>query len=214
MSYEPTPENIKQGTADNYMWEVYGLGKKARLEGVIFTNWDIVDSIPSEAKFIAYGMDFGYTNDPTTLIGLYMMDNELYFDELVYSTGMTNDDISLKLKELQIRNEEIYADSAEPKSIEEISRRGFQVKPTKKGADSIKYGIDLLKGYKMHITKRSINLENELRKYKWAEDKTGKSLNSPVDANNDCIDACRYIAMMKLGKQQGLKTYTGWDLGI
>jgi len=194
-SYEPTQENIQQGTADNYMWEVYGLGKKARLEGVIFTNWDIVEKIPEDASFKGFGLDFGYTNDPTALVALHMMDNEIYLDELMYEPGLTNQDITNKLKEMEIsRNDLIVGDSAEPKSIEEIRRGGFYIKPSDKGADSIRNGIDLLKGYKIHITRRSSNLESELRKYKWAEDKTGKSLNVPVDANNHLIDSVRYLA--------------------
>ena len=202
-SYEPTAHNIQRGTADNYMWEVYGLGNKARLEGVIFNNWDIVPKIPEEAKFMGYGLDFGYTNDPTALIALYMQDNELYFDELIHEVGLLNQDIANRMKTLNITNTEmIVGDSAEPKSIEEIRRKGFYIKGAVKGADSVKYGIDLLKGYKMHITERSTNLESNLRKYKWAEDKTGKALNVPVDANNDCIDAMRYIASMVLTKPQ------------
>jgi phage terminase large subunit len=124
-----------------------------------------------------------------------MMDNEIYLDELMGELGLTNQDIVSRLKEMEIsRNELIIGDSAEPKSIEEIRRGGFYIKGAEKGQDSVRIGIDLLKGYKMHITKRSNNLESNLRKYKWAEDKTGKSLNVPVDANNDFIDATRYIA--------------------
>lgn len=199
-SYEPTPENIERGTADNYMWEVYGLGKKARLQGAIFDNWDIVEEIPEEAKHLGYGLDFGYTNDPTALVSLYIMNNELYWDEILYETGLLNEDIAHKLGTLTLPNAFIYADSSEPKSIETIRRKGFNIRGADKGQDSVRYGIDFLRGYKMHITKRSINLENELRKYKWAEDKAGKSLNVPVDANNHLCDSMRYVATMTLSK--------------
>jgi phage terminase large subunit len=200
-SYEPTPENIEQGTADNYMWEVYGLGKKARLQGAIFENWDIVDEIPANAKFMGYGLDFGYTNDPSALVALYTMDNELYWDELLYETGLLNEDIASKMEFLvPDKNLFIYADSAEPKSIETIRRKGFNIKPAQKGTDSVRFGIDFLRQYKMHITKRSIHLENELRKYKWAEDRTGKTLNVPIDANNHLCDAMRYVATMTLSR--------------
>lgn len=198
-SYEPTEQNILQGTADDYMWQVYGLGNKAKLKGSIFSNWDIVDNIPEDAKFIAYGLDFGYSSDPTSLVELYLYNNEIYVNELIYETNLTNQDIADRMSELGINVEdEIYADSAEPKSIEEIYRLGFNVQAVEKGADSIRYGINLLKSYKMWITKRSINLENELRKYKWAEDRTGRSLNKPVDNFNHAIDALRYAAMMTL----------------
>jgi phage terminase large subunit len=198
LSYEPTPENIKRGTADNYMWEVYGLGNKARLQGAIFTNWEIKD-IPENAKFLGYGLDFGYSNDPTALIGVYSMDQELYLDEIIYQTGMTNQDIADRLGQLEIpRTEIIIADSSEPKSIEEIRRRGFSILGAEKGQDSVKYGIDLLLQYKLYITPRSDNLESEFRKYKWAEDRQGKSLNVPIDSWNHGIDAVRYLASYKL----------------
>ena len=217
-SYEPTPENVEQGTADNYMWEVYGLGKKARLQGAIYTNWDIIPELPTECKFIGYGLDFGFTNDPTALVSLYIKDNELYWDELLYETGLltvkanemdSGDALVDKLNFLvSSKNSFMFADSSDPRSIETIRRTGFNIKGADKGQDSVVAGINLLKGYKMHITKRSINLENELRKYKWAEDKTGKSLNIPVDANNHACDAMRYIATMTLNKQKP-RVFTG-----
>jgi phage terminase large subunit len=214
-SYEPTPENIERGTADDYMWQVYGLGNKAKLKGAIFENWDIVEEIPEEAKFIAYGKDFGYTNDPTTLIAMYMMDNELYFDQVLYEKGLTNQDIVDRYVDLEIgKLEEIYGDSSEPKSIEEIRRRGFNIRGAKKGSDSIMYGIDLLKQYKIHITKRSVELESELRKYKYQEDKMGNTINKPVDAFNHCIDAMRYVAIMKLGKKPELQFISRGSIGI
>lgn len=215
LSYEPTPENIAQGTADLYMWEVYGQGNKARLQGTIFNNWDIVEGVPEEAKFLGYGLDFGFTNDPTAMVGLYMMDNELYADEVLYQTGMTNQDIVKYLELLEIkRNDDIVGDSAEPKSIEEIYRSGFNIYPAEKGIDSVKFGIDLLNSFKLHITRRSINLEMELRRYKYAEDKNGRSLNKPIDAFNHQIDALRYIATAKLRRKSEVKVYSKEDLGF
>ncbi len=214
-SYEPTEENIKNGTADNYMWEVYGRGEKARLQGAIFTNWDIIDSIPESAKFVGYGMDFGYTNDPTTLIGLYTMDNELYVNQVLYKTGMTNQDIASEFRNMGVGNlDEIYADSSEPKSIEEIRRNGFNIRGVTKGQDSVMYGIDLLKQYKIHITKKSAELELELRRYKYMEDKLGKTINKPIDTFNHGIDALRYVAIMKLGKKPTLQFIKRGALGI
>ena len=197
--YEPTEENIKNGTADNYMWEVYGLGNKARLQNVIFTKWDVVDNIPEEAKFLGYGIDFGYTNDPTAMVEMYMMNNEPYFNELIYDKGLTNQDISEKFKEFEIKSSsDIYADAAEPKSIEEIRRNGYNIMAANKGADSIRYGISLLQQQRFHVTKRSTHLEDELRKYKYKEDKNGNVLNEPIDAFNHLIDAMRYVSIMKL----------------
>jgi len=208
-SYEPTDENIKQGTADNYMWEVYGLGKKARLQGAIYDNWDIVEDIPSEAKFRGYGLDFGYTNDPSAVVELYTMDNELYWNEILYENGLLNEEIAEKLNYLiPDKSRFIYADSSEPKSIETIRRKGFNIRGADKGQHSVVFGIDLLKGYRMHITKKSINLENELRKYKWAEDRVGKMLNIPVDANNHLMDSMRYVGVMTLSRGKS-RAFTG-----
>ena len=198
--YEPTPENIASGTADLYMWEVYGKGNKARLQGAIFENWDIVEDVPEQARFVGLGLDFGYTNDPTAIVEMYMMDDEIYWNQLEYKKGLTNQNIIARLKELQISPETlVVADSAEPKSIEEIRLGNFNIKGVAKGQDSINFGIDLLKQKRMHITKRSIDLENELRKYKWMEDKNGVLINRPIDSWNHLIDACRYIAMEVLG---------------
>lgn len=204
-SYEPTPENIARGTADLYMWEVYGLGNKARLRGVVFENWDVVNEIPEGARHIGYGLDFGYTNDPTALVEGYIFNNELYLNELIYETGLVNQDISDRMKSLGIsRDDEIFADSSEPKSIEEIYRSGFNIHPVKKGQDSISFGIGVLKSYKVHLTKKSVNMDRERRKYKWAEDKAGNPTNKPVDAFNHAIDAGRYLAMEKLAKDDEL----------
>jgi phage terminase large subunit len=160
-------------------------------------------------------MDFGYANDPTALVALYTMDNELYFDQLIYEKGLTNQDIVDQYEILQVgRTEEIFADSSEPKSIEEIRKSGYNIRPTRKGADSVMYGIDLLKQFKLHITESSTDIEGELRKYKYQEDKIGNILNKPVDAFNHGIDAMRYIAIMKLGKKPELQFLNRDWLGI
>jgi phage terminase large subunit len=207
LSYEPNEINIRQGTADLYMWQVYGLGIKSRLQGVVFENWDIVDKVPDTANLIAYGLDFGYTIDPSCLASVWMQDNELYLDEIFYQTALTNQDIASKMISLGIpKSALIIADSAEPKSIEEIYRSGFTgIIPTTKGADSIKFGIDILKQFKIHITKRSINAEREFRRYKWREDKMGNKINEPVDEFNHFIDPVRYVGLVKLKKVQEVK---------
>lgn len=210
-SYEPTPENIAQGTADNYMWEVYGLGKKARLEGAVFTNWDIVDEVPGNADWKGLGLDFGYTNDPSALIELYLYNNEIYLNEIIYEPGLLNSDIAKRMKQFEIAPTVlVMADSSEPKSIEEIRRYGFNIRGVEKGADSINFGIDIMKGYKIHISRNSINLEKEMRRYKWAEDRNGNLLKRnghgvPIDEYNHAIDAARYIIMTILKKKQEVR---------
>jgi len=173
------------------------LGERGQSKATIFTFME--EEIPEQAKLLSYGMDFGFTNDPTTLVGVYHHDNNIFAKELLYETNLTNRDISEKLKALGIdRRAEIFADSAEPKSIEELYRMGWNIKPTKKGADSINAGIDMLKRYKLHIT--GANFVKEMRNYKWVEDKNGKLLNKPIDAFNHAIDALRYATYNKLSR--------------
>jgi phage terminase large subunit len=184
---------------DIELFKVYGRGLTGKIEGLIFRNYNLVDKIPEGAKLIAYGMDFGFTNDPTTCLAVYQQDGELWVQEHIYSTGLTNPMIGDKLKELGIEPHiEIVADSAEPKSIMEIYNQRFNIKGAKKGKDSIKSSIDILKRYVINITRDSVNLNKELLSYKWSEDKEGKQLNVPVDFNNHLIDALRYVALNKL----------------
>jgi phage terminase large subunit len=184
---------------DPEFWKIYGLGEYGKVYGVIFENFEIVKEMPKESKLIAYGMDFGFTNDPTAVVEVREQNGELYINELIYKTGMTNKDIANRLKELEVTpQEEIVADSAEPKSIHEIYVERFNVKPAAKGTDSIKNSIDILKRYKLNITASSTNLLKEIRTYKWAMDKEGNSINKPVDFNNHAIDALRYVALNKL----------------
>lgn len=200
--------NIKSYYWHNW-WKVYGMGLVGTLEGVIFTNWKQVDSIPPEARLLGYGIDFGFTNDPTAIVALYHWDNTSIWDEICYQSGMTNGDIAAFMKSVGIKSTDyIVADSAEPKSIAEINRYGFHIQPADKGPDSVGFGIDVLQENDFLVTKRSTNMIKELRKYMWAKDKTGKTLNVPVDAFNHCIDPMRYLATKKISKhkqRRGLK---------
>jgi phage terminase large subunit len=186
---------------DPEFWKVYGLGEYGRKHGLIFENYKLCDAIPIDAKLIGYGMDFGFTQDPTTLVAVYQQNGELWIKELIYQRGLTNQDISNRFKELDIsRQVDIIADSAEPKSIEEIYRLGWNILPAEKGADSIKNGIDILKRYTINITTDSSNVLKEFKAYKWAEDKTGVAINKPIDFMNHSIDAIRYLALIKLSE--------------
>jgi len=197
----------KEKAKTSKFWEnwynVYGLGQIGNLEGVVFSEWDQVGSVPGEARLICYGMDFGYTNDPSTLIAAYKYNDSIIFDEVIYQKGLMNNDIANLIKQEQ--NSIVWADSAEPKSIAEIRRYGVKIRPTDKGRDSINYGISLLQEKNILITKRSTNLIKELRNYRWAIDKEGNKLNKPIDAFNHGIDAMRYIAMMEFRNK---KRYT------
>jgi phage terminase large subunit len=184
---------------DEDYWRIYGLGERGMSRATIFQFGQ--SEIPQDAKLISYGLDFGYTNDPTALVAVYQLDNNLYLDELIYRTGLTNRDIHAHFQSFSLdRRDEIFADSAEPKSIDELHRFGWNVKPTVKGADSVNAGIDILKRHKLFATPRSSNLIKELQNYKWVEDKNGNLLNKPIDAFNHGIDAARYAVANKLSK--------------
>lgn len=191
--------NRSKDTDPNF-YKVYALGLVGSNEGVVFQNWSISSTFDSNDKMV-YGLDFGFTNDPSVCIGVYKQNGELYVDEIFYGLGMTNMDISETLFNLNLRKgyDQIYADSAEPKSIDELYKRGWQVKPSTKGPDSIQKGIDLLKQYKINVSKRSTNLIKELRNYHWITDRDGKLTNKPGGPDH-CIDALRY-AIMSLEKR-------------
>lgn len=186
---------------DEETWKVYARGITGKIEGVILRNWALCDDIPADAKLVAYGLDFGFTNDETGCLGVWLQNGELWLKELLYETGLTNKDIYDRLHS-QTGSAEIIADSAEPKSIEELKLLGLYVEGAEKGADSIKNGIDVLKRYKLNITRDSTNLRTELTRYIWKVDKkSGKSLNVPIDAWNHLIDPLRYVALNKLRLQ-------------
>lgn len=184
-------------------WRVYGLGEVGSLEGVIFDNWKSIDKIPNEAKLIGIGLDFGYTNDPTSIIEIYNYNGQRIANELVYRTGMVNSDIANMLP----NSVPIYADSSEPKSIEEIRRFGKMIKGVTKGVDSIRFGIDIMQRQEYLVTADSHNLIKELRSYCWDVAKDGTRKNVPIDHFNHAIDALRYHEMETLGLKKNYGQY-------
>jgi len=194
---------------DSNYWQIYGLGDMAQPTETIFRQFEICNNVPNESELIAIGMDFGYSNDPTAIVEVFKLNDNLYINELVYSKGLTNQDIAQRLRELDVtRQTEIIADSAEPKSIEELHRQNFNVKGAKKGADSINMGIDVLRRFKLHITKNSTNALNEFKYYKWLTDKNGHIVNKPATNQQDhLIDAVRYVALNKLMTNHSGKYY-------
>lgn len=194
-----------KATTSNYWanwWKVYGLGQLGQLEGVIFNNWKQIDMIPEEARLIGYGMDFGY-NDPTTLIAAYIWNGKVIWDEVIYQSGLTSSEIAKLLQAKRVlKTQAIIGDSAAPQSILEIKGYGYKIEGADKGSGSINYGIGILQENEFLVTSGSINLIKELRRYAWDKDKQGKSLNTPIDAFNHCIDGMRYLAMAKLAKQK------------
>jgi phage terminase large subunit len=180
---------------DEQYWQIYGLGLRARSKSTIF-NYIEIDKIPYDAEFVSYGMDYGFTNDPTTLVATYKKDHNLYFEELLYRTGMTTGDIHQFLKSKNVDGP-IYADTAEPRLNEELRRMGWNIRKSEK---DIRAGIDMLKRHKIHITKDSTNAIMEFRNYKWKEDKSGIITNMPIDLHNHIVDACRYSTYSILSK--------------
>jgi len=184
-------------------WTVYGEGKIGQLQGAVFTNYKIIDKIPSEARLLGIGLDFGYTNDPTSIIEIYKLNETRILNEVTYQTGLLNSDIAKLLP----KNIPVYADSAEPKSIADIQRYGITIKGVTKGKDSINYGIDVMQREDYLVTSQSTNLIKELRSYCWDTDKTGKRLNKPIDNFNHALDAVRYHEMETLGMNRNYGSY-------
>lgn len=189
---EKAKEKAKTSTYWENWWKVYGLGEQGSLEGVCIPDWKEIDRIPEDARLMAYGMDFGYSVDPTTLIGLYKWNEAYIYDEVLYKKGMLNRDISRFISQQDIK-ENIVADSAEPKSIAELQGYGHSIYGVSKGRDSVVYGINLINQNEIYVTARSKNLKRELQGYVWAKDKEGNTLQKPTGEHPDCIDAARYV---------------------
>ncbi len=176
--------------------KVYLDGEIGALEGVIFNNWITIDNVPSEAKLVGYGMDFGFSSDPSTLVAVYKYNDDLILDELIYRKGLLNSDIANLVKQHNASKGVIWADSSNPQSIKDIAGYGISILPVKKR--TIKEGIQLMQEFKFLITKRSTNLIEEMTKYEWL--KKGDT-NTPIDTFNHAIDAVRYCIEMSLGSK-------------
>jgi phage terminase large subunit len=180
-------------------WTIYGKGEFAPNEKAIF-KFDICDEF--DAEFVGFGIDFGFSQDPTALVAVYKSGDKLYLEELIYEKGMVTNDIVDRLRKLDIsKSEEIWGDSAEPRLIEEIYRSGFNIKPVTKGKDSIKFGIGVMQNYEIFIHKKSQNLINEMYSYQYASDKYGYVTDTPEGGLDHLIDAARYCCMMKLSQK-------------
>ena len=197
-----------EGIEDPELWKVYARGLTGKIQGLVLTNWDIVDTLPPEYewKLSAYGLDFGFTNDPSALEHVVLAHGDLYIDEVLYSTGLTNPDIAQRAHDNGIDSQQqIIADCAEPKSIRELQAAGLWVTPSPKGQDSIVSGIDILKRYRLHVTRRSVGILSNLRSYQWGKDRDGNMTNKPEDRNNHGIDAIRYVSLAKLSEHREVR---------
>lgn len=193
---EKAKEKAKTSSYWDNWWKVYGLGQIGTLEGVIFNNWQTIDTIPNDARLLGYGVDFGYSNDPTAIVEVYKWNDKRIVNEICYQKELSNSQIAKLITTKNIA----YCDSAEPKSIAELVSYGVNATAVRKGTDSINFGIQVMQEQEYLITKQSTNLINELRKYAWDKDKkTGATLNKPIDMFNHAIDAFRYHEMESIG---------------
>lgn len=183
-------EAIEQRRGNKAWWRVYGEGLLGEVEGKIYRGWEVCERIPHEARLERYGLDFGYTNDPTAIVAIYYYNGGYILDEICYQKGMSNKNIADLLK--NIDRAMIVADSAEPKSIDEIKSYGLNIIPAKKGKDSIRQGIQLVQQQKITVTNSSINLIKEYRNYMWKYDKNGVATQEPEGGNDHALDAVRY----------------------
>lgn len=187
---ESIVQSIEARQANKNWWKVYGLGQLGDVEGKIYRDWQIIDDIPHEARLERYGLDFGYSNDPSALVAIYYYNGGYILDECLYQKGLSNKQIADLITNLT--KAMVIADSAEPKSIDEISMYGVNIIPVVKGKDSVKQGIQYVQEQRISVTKRSINLIKEYRNYLWETDKEGRILNEPIGIFNHCMDAIRY----------------------
>lgn len=172
---------------DDFMWKVYGLGERGASKELIYTAWKLCDELPGKGEVI-YGLDFGFTA-PCALVKVEIYDNSIFVQEKLYQSGLTISDLAIVLKNLAVGDALIYADTAEPKSIEELTRYGFVVLPSVK---DVWAGILKVKSMPLFVTKDSTNLINEITGYKWKVDKDGNIMEEPVKLNDHLLDAKRY----------------------
>lgn len=209
--YDPSrPENVLSGTADQWKWDVYGLGKRGRVEGAIYKLWEICEEWPdpSLCHKWGYGMDFGYSDDPSALGECALFQGNLYLRERMYEkelliTPNLSDpsipSIETRLKENRIsKNAKIVADNARPEAIADLQTSGYNVHPCVKGKGSVLEGIDLVKSRKIFVYKNSMNLQMELEHYTWKRKIDGTWLREPIDNYNHLLDAIRYWSSNEL----------------
>ena len=198
-------DSIEQRKDRKQWWKVYGLGELGEVEGKVYTGWDIIDEVPHHARLERYGLDFGYSQDPAALIAIYYYDGGYIWDEIMYRKGMTNKQLADTILNTE-RDALVIADSAEPKSIDEIKSYGVNITGAQKrsgeGAKTpyLQWRINLVRDQRISITKRSLNLIKEYRNYMWKVDKDGKILNVPEDIFNHAMDAGGYAMVSLLGK--------------
>lgn len=187
---ESIVKTIESRKGNKNWWKVYGEGELGESEGRIYKGWIQIDEIPEGARLKRKGLDFGYTNDPSAIVDVYQWNNAFIWDEILYRKGMSNRDLASAIK--QTEDVLIVADSAEPKSIDEIISYGLSVLPSQKGPGSVLQGIQYVQDQTIYVTKRSLNIWKEYRNYLWLTDKNGKTINEPQGFLDHSLSAGRY----------------------
>lgn len=199
-------DDIKQNNTEKYAYTVIGRWADVA-EGAVFKKWGLVKEFPAWAQKVGMGQDFGYTNDVSALVRCGIVDNNIYVDEICYQIGMLTNALADKARPYGLK---VFADSADPRLIDEIKLRGVNIYGIDKSGGSIKAGIDKILSMNLFVTERSYNLQKELRNYVWDKDKDGNYINTPVDNNNHLMDAMRYYVLGELlGKILEPKDLTG-----
>jgi len=204
-----TVQDIESHKNNKNWWIVYGLGQLGAVEGRIYKNWKVVEGIPHEARLERRGLDFGYSVDPTALVAVYYYNGGYILDEEVYRKGLLNSAIAGSIQNLPHPEVLVIADSAEPKSIDEIKLYDVNILPAVKGQGSISTGIAFVQAQQISVTSRSLNLLKEYRGYMWKTDKTtGRFIKEPEEGQDHCMDAIRYALNSILAPQGYIQNAT------
>lgn len=209
---EKTLENLTAAKQKRFL-----LGEWSEVEGVVFDNWDIIDEIPEEVKSrreAIFGLDFGFSVDPAALVECYLMGDDLYVDERIYQTDTKNAELFRLVRAAVPGREYVRADSQEGKTIAEFYDKGLNIIGARKGPDSVRFGIEWLKGKRIYVTRRSINIQNELKSYCYKQDKNGRRINEPIDDFNHAIDAIRYACEEYMREHISQDSYSAGSLGL
>lgn len=191
-------KSIESRKKNKNWWKVYGLGQIGELEGLVYSGWQVLTDVPKEAELMGYGLDFGFTNDPTAIIKVYKHNDGFILDEICYKTGMFNKDIAEVIKANNLENILGVGDSAEPKSIAELQSMGISIKgAVKKNTDDSNtsyrtWAVNKIQEMNISYTSRSVNLQTEYLGYMWETNRLGKTLNVPQDGNDHALDAVKY----------------------
>lgn len=204
-------KEIELHRGNKQWWTVYGEGKLGEMGNKIYKDWRIIDEIPHEARLVKYGLDFGYTNDPAALVAVYYLNGGYILDEILFQKGLSNKQIADTLTSLP--SAVTIADSAEPKSIDELRMYGLSVLPTTKGKGSVTQRIQFTQAQRISVTKRSVNLLKEYRNYMWQTDSSGKILNEPEHMFSHSMDAVSYAiqSMRPVQKAKKMSVQTPYE---